>query len=75
MVLNTNPNFIFMYIAVVCGAPEDGTNTVAVNSTISLTYGQTYEYTCLPGYTTYDIVETECLANRTFSSPPPTCGK
>lgn len=48
----------FTYIVAVCGTPGNGTNTVAVNPTISLTYGQTYEYTCLPGYTTNDAVET-----------------
>lgn len=64
-----------MYIAVVCGTPEYGTNTVVVDPTIYLTYGQTYEYTCLPSYTTNDTVEVECLANGQFSSPPPKCSK
>ncbi|XP_067947632.1 sushi, von Willebrand factor type A, EGF and pentraxin domain-containing protein 1-like [Watersipora subatra] len=36
--------------AVNCGAPPDGTGTVAVPAATSIKYEQTYVYSCLPGY-------------------------
>ena len=55
--------------------PKNGTNTEPVNSSLSLVYGQNYNYTCLEGYFTEDEVNVTCIADQTWSSSPPTCGK
>ena len=63
------------FIVVDCGTPKNGTNTEPVNSSLSILYEQTYNYTCQGGYSTEDEVSVTCMANWTWSSSPPHCGK
>ena len=61
------------YIVILCGAPPNGTNTQAVPQ-VSLLYQDTYNYSCLTGYETNDVITTECLSNGSLSlDSPPTC--
>ena len=49
-----------------CGVPSYGTNTQLVPQ-VSLSYQDTYNYSCLTGYETNDDITTECLANGSMS--------
>ena len=56
-----------------CGVPSYGTNTQLVPQ-VSLSYQDTYNYSCLTGYETNGDITTECLANGSWSlSNPPVC--
>ena len=64
-------------VAVMCGTPPNGINTVPVPSSVNLVYQQTYEYMCLPNaeLSPPDVnVTTTCLADGSFSLDPlPNC--
>ena len=65
-------DYCSLLLEVPCGTPPDGVNTVT--PTDSLSYQDTYDYTCLTGYKTKDIATTECLADGSFKlKTPPTC--
>ena len=56
-----------------CGIPPNGTNTQTVPQ-VSLSYQDTYNYSCLTGHVTNDNITTECLANGSLSvDSPPNC--
>ena len=62
-------------VAVKCGTPADGINTLPVDPNEMLFYGDTYTYTCLDNHQT-DTATTQCRADGSFLlDPPPTCGK
>ena len=55
-----------------CGVPANGSNTET--PTVSLLYQDTYNYSCLTGYDTNDVITTECLADGSMSlDSPPFC--
>ena len=54
-----------MFAEISCGIPPSTNNISPPN--VSLLYQDTYNYTCLTGYTTTGNVDTECLANGSFS--------
>ena len=65
-------DYCSLLLEVSCGTPPDGVNTNT--PTDSLSYQDTYDYTCLTGYETKDIATTECLADGSFKlKTPPTC--
>ena len=55
-----------------CGVPANGSNTET--PTASLLYQDTYNYSCLTGYNTSNVITTECLADGSLSLvAPPNC--
>ena len=54
----------------VCGPPEEGTNTVPIPAEVDLVFGEQYVYFCLSGYQPaapgLEMV-TECMANGSLS--------
>ena len=59
-----------MYIAVVCGTPPEGTNTVPVPAEVNLKFGERYVYSCKTGFKPASVnmdKVTNCTADGTFS--------
>ena len=54
----------------VCGPPEEGTNTVPIPAEVNLVFGEQYVYSCLSGYQPASVgmvLVTECMANGSLS--------
>ncbi|XP_067942886.1 zona pellucida sperm-binding protein 3 receptor-like [Watersipora subatra] len=58
-----------------CGMPENGTNTEPVEKTASLTYGQSYTYSCLRGYSSNVSMLIMCNKDGNWSLDPPRCDR
>ena len=56
-----------------CDSPQEGYNTIAVNTTEVFAFHDIYTYTCLDGYETDEPLTVVCLTNGTWSSHPPEC--
>ena len=64
--------FIDFFAEVSCGVPAIGGNTETPS--VSLSYQDTYNYSCLTGYNTSNVITTECLADGSLSlDSPPFC--
>ena len=56
-----------------CEAPEDGTNTDAVDQNMTKICGETFEYSCHIGYETTDSLTTVCRLDGNWTEPAPNC--
>ena len=61
------------FLAAPCGSPTNGEETVAVDTSISYVFGDTYTYVCNNGYEYSGEVESTCQSDGTWSLSPPTC--
>ena len=65
--------YIFTYNLVHCAAPENGVNTQAVDTNLTVPEGKEYTYSCADGLVTEDTLTTVCRADGSWSIPPPSC--
>ena len=77
MCFYTSISTLYVFLALECGIPEDGINTVSVPADLSLNFGDQYMYTCLCGFEpalSGQEMVTECTEDGSFSlQPPPNC--
>ena len=63
----------FNFVVITCKAPKNGFGTILVDPEVSAVFGEEYSYTCVFGYTTEDKLTVKCVADDTWSLPPPNC--
>ena len=56
-----------------CPSPEDGNNTIAVDTSIEYVFEDIYTYECNDGYEYNGEVNSTCQSNSTWSLSPPQC--
>ena len=55
-----------------CGVPQAGVHTETPLDAPIL-FGQTFTYSCVPGYATTDDLTVSCTHDGQFSATPPEC--
>ena len=69
-------NYVFVFcilLAVPCDSPQDGVETVSVNTSISYVFGENYTYECIDGYEYSGELVSTCQSDGNWSLPAPTC--
>ena len=67
---------IYYIVAVECGKPSNGTNTVPVDTYITLKFGEEYIYSCVEGFELASSnvqLTIRCESDGLFSASAPNC--
>ena len=68
-------SFLVQLLEILCAAPEDGTNTIAIDVELykHSSIGTNYTYICVNGYETDEAMKTMCMPTKQWSIAPPNC--
>ena len=67
------PCFVYCLLAVPCGSPQDGMQTVPVDTSVLYVFGDNYTYECIDGYENSGELMSTCQSDRNWSLSPPAC--